>query len=52
MSQSEAVRAAALELVASEHITGCFSTPARQKLSEGSGVRFIAGSPGRPRLSA
>lgn len=37
MSQSEVARAAALELVASEHITVCFSTPARQKPSEDSG---------------
>lgn len=40
MSLSEVARAAGLELVASEHVTVCFSTPARQKPSEGSGLGF------------
>ena len=47
VSQSEEVRAVALELVASEQCK-----PAHQKPSEGSGVRFMGGSPGRPSLSA
>lgn len=52
VSQSEVSRAVVLELVASEHITVCFSTSAPQKPSEGSGVRFKGGSVGSPRLSA